>query len=145
VLPIYRRKTSARSAAGVTKDSSGGSTEATAAGQGEKPIKYFVVDGVEALGKFGADAWDRVICVMTTGQTWQFKPYKWQDPTHLFHHVKGVYVTWANDPPNPKVKDWNVTELKIDPHRRHVDKMTVANFWMQIDDWVQQNKPWLVL
>jgi hypothetical protein len=30
--------------------------------------------------------------------------------------VKGIYVSWANDPPNPKVKDWNVTELKV----RHV-------------------------
>ena len=23
---------------------------------------------------------------MTTGQAWQFKPYKWPDPTQLFHH-----------------------------------------------------------
>jgi parafibromin len=68
---------------------------------------------------------------MTTGQTWQFKPYKWQDPTQLFHHglvpfsgfrislsyfglvVKGIHVTWANDPPNPRVRDWNVTDLKV--------------------------------
>lgn len=27
--------------------------------------------------------------------------------------VKGMYVSWANDPPNPKIKDWNVTELKV--------------------------------
>lgn len=24
-----------------------------------------------------------------------------------------MYVSWANDPPNPKIKDWNVTELKV--------------------------------
>jgi len=105
VLPIYRRKTAALSATSGTKDPSGGSGGAAGAGQADRPIKYFVVDGVEALGKFGADAWcvnpslhdtalakldhlerDRVICVMTTGQAWQFKPYKWQDPTQLFHH-----------------------------------------------------------
>jgi len=129
VLPIYRKKNlivAGRKEGGI-----------------EKPIKYFVVDGVEALGKFGTDAWDRVICVMTTGQTWQFKPYKWQDPTQLFHHVKGIHVTWANDPPNPRVRDWNVTDLKIDPNRRHVDKSTVANFWMQLDEWILTNKPWL--
>ncbi|KAF9521177.1 hypothetical protein BS47DRAFT_1311144 [Hydnum rufescens UP504] len=128
VLPIYRKKN-------LMAGHIDGSTE--------KPIKYFVVDGVEALGKFGTDAWDRVICVMTTGQTWQFKPYKWQDPTQLFHHVKGIHVTWSNDPPNPRVRDWNVTDLKIDPNRRHVDKSTVANFWMQLDEWVLTNKPWL--
>ena len=27
--------------------------------------------------------------------------------------VKGFYVCWMNDPPNPKIKDWNVTELKV--------------------------------
>ena len=43
VLPIYRKKNlivAGRPEGGV-----------------EKPIKYFVVDGVEALGKFGTDAW----------------------------------------------------------------------------------------
>ncbi|KAF8344129.1 RNA pol II accessory factor, Cdc73 family-domain-containing protein [Cantharellus anzutake] len=129
VLPIYRKKNlivAGRPEGGV-----------------EKPIKYFVVDGVEALGKFGTDAWDRVVCVMTTGQAWQFKPYKWSDPTQLFHHVKGIHVTWANDPPNSRIRDWNVSDLKIDSNRRHLDKSTVANFWMQIDDWIQANKPWL--
>ncbi len=27
-----------------------------------------LVDSVEALNKFGPDAWDRVVCVLTTGQ-----------------------------------------------------------------------------
>lgn len=29
---------------------------------------------------------DRVICVVTTGQAWQFRPYKWQDPKVLFRN-----------------------------------------------------------
>jgi parafibromin len=37
---------------------------------------YFVVDSVKALSKFGVDAWERVVCVMSTGQVWQFRPYK---------------------------------------------------------------------
>jgi len=106
--------------------------------------RYFIVDSTDALQKFGADAWERVVCVMTTGQAWQFRPYKWNEPRTLFHHVKGIYFTWANDPPNAKIKDWNVTELKIDPHRRHVDKSVVAHFWKIIDDWTLTNKPWLL-
>ena len=31
----------------------------------------------------------------------------------LRHLVKGIYFSWTNDPPNPKIKDWNVTELKV--------------------------------
>jgi len=29
---------------------------------------------------------DRVVCVMTTGQEWQFNKYKWKEPKELFHH-----------------------------------------------------------
>ncbi|TDL18522.1 CDC73-domain-containing protein [Rickenella mellea] len=110
----------------------------------EIQARYFVVDGVEALAKFGNDAWDRVVAVVTTGQAWQFRPYKWTEPRTLFHHVKGFYVSWSNDPPNPKIRDWNVTELKIDPHRRHVDKSVVAHFWKTLDTWTLANKPWLM-
>ena len=105
--------------------------------------RYFVVDSTEALAKFGTDAWDRVVCVMTTGQAWQFRPYKWTEPRQLFHHggfglsslsavrihpahdqyafdaVKGIYFTWTNDPPNPRTKDWNVSELKVCTQRKN--------------------------
>lgn len=27
--------------------------------------------------------------------------------------VKGFYVSWTSDPANNKIKDWNVTELKV--------------------------------
>ncbi|KAJ7784402.1 RNA polymerase II-associated protein [Mycena metata] len=128
MIPIYRKRTSI--------DPSGKEHETQA--------RYFVVDSVDALGKFGPDAWDRVVCVMTTGQAWQFRPYKWNEPIQLFHHVKGIYVSWSNDPPNTKIKDWNVTELKIDPLRRHVDKSVVAHFWKTLDTWTTANKPWLM-
>ena len=167
VIAIYRKR---------THIDTSGAERATQA-------RYFVVDGVEALAKFGNDAWDRVVAVLTTGQAWQFKPYKWSDPRTLFHHgewilstsiqlcyasairlsitlsitaililmaggnfnhprtsserddafpiiksnlfqsilltrrfflpVKGFHVSWANDPPNTKIKDWNVTDLKV--------------------------------
>lgn len=70
LIPIYRKRTHI--------DSSGKETETSS--------RYFVVDSVEALSKFGVDAWDRVVCVMTTGQAWQFRPYKWGEPIQLFHH-----------------------------------------------------------
>ncbi|KAK4056355.1 accessory factor associated with RNA polymerase II [Microbotryomycetes sp. JL221] len=112
---------------------------------GQAPVRksrYFIVDGVEALAKFGGDnAWDRVVCVMTTGQEWQFRPYKWKEPKELFHHVKGIFVQWTTDAPNPKVRNWNVTELRIDPSKRHIDKSTVADFWRSLEAWMAQHKP----
>ncbi|KZT54345.1 CDC73-domain-containing protein [Calocera cornea HHB12733] len=128
VIPVYRKRV-------VTLPS--GEVQ-------ERLGKYFVVDGVEALGKFGfgGDP-DRVVCVLTTGQSWQFKPYKWPDPKALFHNVKGVYVQWAHDPSNNAIKDWNVSVLKVDQSRRHVDKSVVAQFWKELDAWVGLHKPWL--
>ncbi|KAG8898699.1 accessory factor associated with RNA polymerase II [Tulasnella sp. 403] len=129
VIPIYRKR---------THIGAGGK-------EVETRVKYFAVDGVDALGKFGADAWDRVVCVMTTGQEWQFKPYKWTEPRQLFHNVKGIYFTWTNDPPNSRIKDWNVSELKIDQYKRHVDKSVVAHFWRLLDAWMTTHKPALLL
>lgn len=82
---------------------------------GDITTKYYVVDSVEALQKFGQEPWDRVLCVVTTGQAWQFKPYKWMEPRTLFRHVKGVYFQWSGEPANPAVKDWNVTEMRVGP------------------------------
>ncbi|GAA5969722.1 hypothetical protein JCM3765_001219 [Sporobolomyces pararoseus] len=112
--------------------------------------RYFIVDSVEALSKFGGqgggredELWDRVVCVMTTGQEWQFKPYKWSEPKELFHNVKGVYPQWTKDPVNSKIKSWNVSELRIDPHKRHIDKSVVAEFWRSLESWIAEKKPWL--
>lgn len=81
LIAIYRKRT--------TIDSSGKETETHG--------RYFVVDSVEALGKFGADAWERVVCVMTTGQAWQFRPYKWNEPIGLFHHGEQLFFKCDDD------------------------------------------------
>lgn len=90
MIPLYRKRTQI--------DSSGREIETHARYEHIFSVRirllkfhrYFVVDSAEALQKFGQDAWDRVVCVMTTGQAWQFKPYKWNDPKVLFHHGKLV-------------------------------------------------------
>ncbi len=61
-----------------------------------------------------------------------------------FSAVKGIYFSWSSDPPNAKIKDWNVSELKIDQNRRHVDKAVVASFWKVLDTWMMANKPGLM-
>ena len=82
MIPIYRKRTHI--------DSSGREIDTR--------VRYVVVDSVEALSKFGVDPWDRVVCVMTTGQEWQFKNYKWKDPKQLFHH--GALVTETSAEPS---------------------------------------------
>ncbi|KDN33506.1 hypothetical protein RSAG8_13407, partial [Rhizoctonia solani AG-8 WAC10335] len=53
-----------------------------------------------------------------------------------------MYIKWRND--TSQVKDWNVSTLEIDQHRRHVDKQVVANFWRELENWIAVNKSFLI-
>lgn len=114
--------------------------------------RILVVDSADAVTRLGGssasapgtDPWNRVIAVFTTGQAWQFKTYKWNEPRELFKNVMGVYVRWHNEPQNPNIRDWNVVELQIDRTKRHTDKQTVSHFWRQLESWTQRRKPHLL-
>lgn len=61
--------------------------------------RILVVDSAEAVNRLGngpagsgQDPWNRVIAVFTTGQTWQFKSYRWSDPRDLFKN--GRFLSW---------------------------------------------------
>ena len=57
--------------------------------------------------------------------------------------VKGVYVTWSNDPPNPKIQDWNVTELKVCLFRGFLHRnLCSSTRLIPIDDtWINPSLP----
>ncbi|WFD25167.1 accessory factor associated with RNA polymerase II [Malassezia nana] len=107
------------------------SSEEPASGNGSVSLsrRILVVDSAEAVNRLGSgapgsdqDPWTRVICVFTTGQSWQFKSYRWSDPRDLFRNgtlscltmvAMGVYVRWTNEAPSAQVKNWNVTHLQV--------------------------------
>ncbi|GHJ86564.1 hypothetical protein NliqN6_2966 [Naganishia liquefaciens] len=101
----------------------------------ERKIKYYALENTDVLSRLAGPeaAWDRVLCVFTTGQAWQFKNYRWTDPRELFKHVRGVYFQLSNDQPHPAIKDWKVQTYKIDPYARHTDKPTVGAFWSYVE------------
>ncbi|KAL9110612.1 MAG: hypothetical protein Q9227_004789 [Pyrenula ochraceoflavens] len=68
-----------------------------------RPHRFIVVDSPD---QFKPDYWTRVVAVFTTGQTWQFKSYKWRDPVELFRHALGVYVGWEGEPVPKEVRAW---------------------------------------
>lgn len=63
---------------------------------------------------------------------------------HLCGTVKGIYLKLTNDPPNPKIANWNVTELRIDPVKRHIDKSAVNDFWRIVEAWTGTHKQGIV-
>lgn len=68
-----------------------------------RPMRFILVESVE---QFKPEYWNRVVAVFTTGQTWQFKNYKWSSPNELFHHVLGIHVGWRGEQPPDNVRDW---------------------------------------
>ncbi|KAK4640380.1 accessory factor associated with RNA polymerase II [Podospora bellae-mahoneyi] len=66
-----------------------------------RPIRFILVEGPE---NFRPEYWNRVVAVFTTGQTWQFKSYKWTNPVELFKHVQGVYLGWRGEQPPESVR-----------------------------------------
>ena len=93
-----------------------------------------IVDGVE---KFKPDYWDRVVCVFTTGQPWQFKDYKWREPHALFQNVRGVIVQHTGEEVPASAKNWNIVPVRIERGKRYRDLETAEGFWEGIERWME--------
>ena len=71
--------------------------------EANRATRFILVDTPD---QFKPDYWNRVVAVFTTGQTWQFKSYKWRDPQDLFRQVLGVYVGWRGEGVPDSVRGW---------------------------------------
>ncbi|KAI9783158.1 MAG: accessory factor associated with RNA polymerase II [Peltula sp. TS41687] len=103
-----------------------------------RPLRFILVDTPE---QFKPDYWQRVVAVFTTGQTWQFKAYKWQQAPDLFRNVLGIYLGWRGDDVPPTVKGWGrgVLSTAVDKwqpgaHGRWRDREVVEDIWRAIED-----------
>ncbi len=121
-----------------------------------RPMRFILVEGPE---HFKPDYWNRVVAVFTTGQTWQFKNYKWTAPAELFKHIPGVYVGWRGEPPPPVVREWGhrVLACSVDKWResgsagsdagRWRDREVVEAIWKAIEEnmrakgWTKESGP----
>ncbi|TKA31436.1 hypothetical protein B0A50_02283 [Salinomyces thailandicus] len=98
-----------------------------------KPIRFILVDDPST---FRPDYWERLVAVFTTGQTWQFKQYKWTQPAELFSHALGVYVGWKGETIPDSVKGWGrgVMVAQIDKGgQRWRDREVVEEVWRGIE------------
>lgn len=107
-----------------------------------RPMRFILVESVE---QFKPEYWNRVVAVFTTGQTWQFKNYKWSNPNELFRHVLGVNVGWRGEQPPSNVLNWGhrVQCFAVDKWRdpgapgadasRFRDREVVEAIWKKIE------------
>jgi parafibromin len=98
---------------------------------------YAILDSVEQLRP---NDWDRVVCAFVTGAAWQFKGWVWSKPFDIFQHVKGFHLKYSIDHKPDTIMSWNITTIDIHPHKRHMDKAIVLDFWNQVDAFVLSKK-----
>lgn len=108
-----------------------------------RPMRFILVENAE---QFKPEYWNRVVAVFTTGQTWQFKNYKWSNANDLFSHVLGIHVGWRGQPPPDNVRNWGhrVQSFAVDKWRdptapgtdtsRFRDREVVEAIWKRIED-----------
>ena len=106
----------------------------------QRPFRFILVDSAE---QFKPDYWSRVVAVFTTGQTWQFKSYKWQSAPELFRHALGIYVGWRGEEVPASVKGWGRGVVstgveKWNPQQgingRWRDREVVEGIWDQVEE-----------
>lgn len=88
---------------GNSSNPSAGAIGSRTGGKPTRATKFIIVDGTT---NFKPEYWNRLVAVFTTGQTWQFKSYKWSSPPELFKHATGVYVGWRGEEVPSQVKGW---------------------------------------
>lgn len=106
------------------------------------PFRFIIVD---STSQFKPSYWPRVVAIFTTGQTWQFKSYKYPNPAELFAHYPGVYVGWQNEQTPENVLNWGrgVLNVQVDKwtgseRGRWRDREVVEKIWGRIEEGMRK-------
>ena len=74
--------------------------------------EFKLIDDIQRLNE-RPDYWDRVVAVFVSGQTWQFKGWKWTAPVDIFQNCLGIHLMFADSEMNPNIQSWNCKILKV--------------------------------
>jgi parafibromin len=108
--------------------------------EGSGIIPYKVVDNVAGMAR---EDWDRVVACFVTGPEWELKRwplYKKGGPPGVFSQVKGFYMYFDGQKIHENVPNWDVTVLKINKEKRHLDNNLVRRFWEVVDAHTFKNR-----
>ncbi|KAF1995450.1 RNA polymerase II accessory factor [Amniculicola lignicola CBS 123094] len=108
-----------------------------------RPMRFILVD---STANFKPPYWSRVVAIFTTGQTWQFKSYKYTNPSELFNQYPGFYVGWRGEEVPENVQNWGrgMLALKIDKplsdnkQGRWRDREVVEQIWQNIEEHMRK-------
>ena len=101
-------------------------------------LEYKVIDNPNKLAE---EDWGAVVAIFATGQLWQFKGWKWEDPRPLFANILGVHLNLDDVTLSENILQWNCKVLKINRTKRHSDAIAMNKFWGYVDGFVALHRP----
>jgi len=109
------------------------------------PTRYMVAEKLPE--KSDEPTWKRVVAVVVTGKSTQFKSYPFKgcengDVYDLLHnHVQGFYFQYHDDNfSESEASSWKVKVLTVHRYRRHGDNLLMQQFWTQLDQFILDKK-----
>eukprot|EP00164_Ancoracysta_twista_P008366 GFYU01012075.1.p1 GENE.GFYU01012075.1~~GFYU01012075.1.p1 ORF type:complete len:450 (+),score=103.69 GFYU01012075.1:157-1506(+) len=109
--------------------------------KGKQRLPFEIVDDVS---KFTEKEWDRVVACFVHGPAWQFKGWKYSQPSMIFTNVKGFFIQYEDEAAHENIAKWDVTVLKISKTKRHLDATVWLSLWESLDRFIQTKKRHLV-
>jgi parafibromin len=105
-------------------------------------LEYEIIDNPKKMLGYDLKEWDRIVAVIVLGQGWQFKdwPPPYNDAVQLFSRSFGYYIGMEGSKLPSEVTGWAVTQAQLNRDKRGMDKVTNANFWNRLDEWMAVNK-----
>ena len=105
--------------------------------------------------------WLKVVAVFAEGPEWQFKGWKWGEPTKqapgpdgkpvdvvppdipivkIFSRAIGFHVHFEGEAPHANCEAWSVTKLELSRTKRYLDAGKVNQIWLAVDEriWTRQ-------
>jgi parafibromin len=107
-----------------------------------QPLTFILVDSTTS---FKPTYWSRVVAIFTTGQTWQFKTYKYTSPAELFANYPGIFVGWSSEEPPETVQQLGRGVLPVGVDKwtgsekgRWRDREVVERIWGRVEEGMRK-------
>eukprot|EP01129_Flabellula_baltica_P002238 TRINITY_DN12070_c0_g1_i1.p1 TRINITY_DN12070_c0_g1~~TRINITY_DN12070_c0_g1_i1.p1 ORF type:complete len:499 (-),score=121.52 TRINITY_DN12070_c0_g1_i1:35-1531(-) len=97
-----------------------------------RKLVYTCIDSTKAK-TLSRNDWSRVVAVFAQGEEFQFRNWEISSPADVFDLTNGYYLCFDDETVPTAVQGWNVTVLRINKYKRHLDRTAYIKFWEETD------------
>jgi len=88
--------------------------------------------------KFRKLEWKSCVAVFVDGKKWQFSGWPFKTEGDLFYSLRGFFAKYLDEPVDPLLAQWNLTQLNLRREGRHQDASVAAEVWRGLESYLLQ-------